>query len=52
MDSESEQLLIYFTIAILLLGCFLIVFVIIYRLRMNNYLKFMTTLARYSLLQS
>ncbi len=39
MDSEIEQLLIYFTIAILLLGIFLIVFVIIYRLRMNNYLK-------------
>lgn len=39
MDSEIAQLLIYFTIAILLLGIFLIVFVIIYRLRMNNYLK-------------
>ena len=39
MDSEIGQLLIYFTIAILLLGVFLIVFVIIYRLRMNNYLK-------------
>lgn len=39
MGSETEQLLIYFTIAILLLGFFLIVFVIIYRLRMNNYLK-------------
>lgn len=39
MDSEIEQLLITFTIAILLLGCFIIVFVIIYRLRMNNYLK-------------
>ena len=39
MGSETGQLLIYFTIAILLLGFFLIVFVIIYRLRMNNYLK-------------
>ncbi|MEJ8841093.1 ATP-binding protein [Lacibacter sp. H375] len=39
MDSEIAQLLFYFTIAILLLGIFLIVFVIIYRLRMNNYLK-------------
>ena len=39
MGSETEQLLIYFTIAILLLGFFLIVFVIIYRLRVNNYLK-------------
>lgn len=39
MGTEIEQLLKYFTIAILLLGCFMIVFVIIYRLRMNNHLK-------------